>query len=60
MDGFTDLRLQAANDQIRRMHAEAANRRLASRAPAQSAETTSSLSIGSVFGRSLRALGLAH
>jgi len=59
MNGFTDLRLQAANDQIRRRQADAANERRARRSSTEPSSTTTS-SIASRFGRSLRVLGLAH
>jgi len=59
MNGFTDLRLQVANDQIRRMHAEAASQRLA-RAASQPGDATSRSSVGVAFGWSLRILGLAR
>ena len=60
MNGFADLRLQVATDQIQRRHAEAANERIAHSARTQDPATTPSRSIGAIFGRSLRVLGLAH
>ena len=60
MNGFTDLRLQVANDRIRRMHADAANQRLARRANSQTFDDAPRRSIGGALGRSLRVLGLAH
>jgi hypothetical protein len=60
MNSFADLRLQVANDQIQRRHAEAANERLAKSARPQQPRTTTPWSIGAIFGRSLRVLGLAH
>jgi hypothetical protein len=60
MNGFTDLRLQVANDRIRRFQAEAASARLAHRASSQPPADATRRSIGAAFGRSLRALGLAH
>lgn len=60
MNGFTDLRLQVAHDQIRRLHADAASARLARHSLAPHVEGGPRRSFGSVFGRSLRAIGLAH
>jgi|KBSMisStaDraftv2_1062788.scaffolds.fasta_scaffold3865575_1 hypothetical protein len=60
MSGYTDLRLQVANDQIQRRHAEAANGRLARSARNLEPDPRTSWSIGTIFGRSLRVLGLAH
>ena len=60
MNGFTDMRLQVANDRIRDMHAEAAIRRLARRTPTQDSAAASRRSLGSLFGWSLRVLGLAN
>ena len=60
MNGYSDLRLQAANDQIRRLHADAASQRLARRSPTQDRDAAAPRSIGALFGRSLRVLGLAH
>lgn len=60
MSGYADLRLQVANDQIQRRHAEAANGRLAHSARTQRPGPETSWSIGAIFGRSLRVLGLAH
>jgi hypothetical protein len=60
MNGFTDLRLQAANDRIRGFQAEAASARRARRASTQAPDDPTRRSIGTAFGRSLRALGLAH
>ena len=60
MNGYSDLRLQAANDQIRRMHADAAIQRLARRSPTQDPDAAAPRSLGAWFGRSLRSLGLAH
>jgi hypothetical protein len=60
MNGYSELRLQVANDQIRRMHADAAGQRLARRSPTQDPDAAPPRSIGALFGRSLRILGLAH
>src|SRR5262245_46200699 len=60
MNSFADLRLQLANDQIQRRHAEAANERLARSVRKQQRRETAPWSIGEIFGRSLRVLGLAH
>jgi hypothetical protein len=59
MSGYADLRLQVANDQIQRLHAEADARRLA-RTASKTSEARSARSIGSVFGWSRRILGLAQ
>jgi hypothetical protein len=60
MNGYSELRLQVANDQIRRLHADAASQRLARRTSTDDPDTTATHSIGALFGRSLRILGLAH
>lgn len=60
MNGYSEMRLQVANDRIREMHAEAAVRRLARRAPTHDPDAASQRSLGAWFGRSLRVLGLAH
>lgn len=60
MNGYSEMRLQAANARIREMHAEAAVRRLARREPIQDSDATAHRSLGAMFGRSLRILGLAH
>jgi hypothetical protein len=59
MNGFTDLRLQVANDHIQRLHAEADAHRLA-RAASRTSDAESRRSIGAAFGWSRRILGLAH
>jgi hypothetical protein len=59
MNAITDLRLQVANDQIRRMHTDAARRRLARDAGPDDADGAAHRSIIAAFGRSLRVLGLA-
>lgn len=60
MNGYSEQRLQVANDRIREMHAEAAVRRLARREPIHGSDATAQRSLGAMFGRSLRILGLAH
>jgi hypothetical protein len=60
MNGYSDMRLQVANERIREMHAEATVRRLARRAPIQDSPAAAQRSLGAMFGRSLRILGLAH
>ena len=60
MNGYSEMRLQVAKDRIRDMHAEADIRRLARRTPTQDGDAASQRSLGALFGRSLRVLGLAN
>jgi hypothetical protein len=60
MNGYSEMRLQVAKDRIRDLHAEADIRRLAHRTPTQDAGEASKHSLGALFGRSLRVLGLAN
>jgi hypothetical protein len=60
MNGYSELRLQIANDQIRELQPDAARQRLAGRARTQDANAASQRALGSLFGRSLHILRLAH
>jgi hypothetical protein len=60
MNVYSEMRLQVAQDRIRDLHAEADIRRLARRTPTQDPGEASKHSLGALFGRSLRVLGLAN